>query len=286
MKKLLFVAIMLLTAFVVVAQTPSLSGSGASTALTITWPSMPSCATSEITNISLTDPASGSTILTLTVASVTPTSVTSSGSLILDFLDPTLDYDIILVHPTCSPFVTQIANTPLPVDFINVDLEVVSSGIAINWSTASEAHNEKFVVERSYDGYDWVEVAEVAGAGNSNTILHYSAIDASANTNATAFYRVRQYDYDGKNEATDVIKYTPAVIDFSVYPNPTNENQVTLNAKNISEIGASDIVVTNLVGKSIAFDYNENSQTMKFDVLVDGVYIINIKGQRFRLVKL
>jgi len=47
----------------------------------------------------------------------------------------------------------------------------------LTWATASEIDNSHFVIERSYDGEHFEEVARVEGNGNSSEVLHYAYTD-------------------------------------------------------------------------------------------------------------
>ena len=107
------------------------------------------------------------------------------------------------------------------------------NGVDLLWSTASEANNEGFDVERSANGRDWEPIAFVPGAGNTSEIQTYQYTDpayaiASAGA-ALIYYRLKQIDFDGSFD------YSPIRIveirnqrDIRVYPNPADE-EVTIS---------------------------------------------------------
>ncbi len=115
-------------------------------------------------------------------------------------------------------------NTPLPIELIAFNAQANGPGsVHLLWSTASERNNALFEVERSVDLDDWTVVAEQPGAINSSSVLHYSAVDASA-PEGLVYYRLRQTDLDGATEVSDAVAVVvEGVSDLgaNVFPNPT-----------------------------------------------------------------
>ena len=115
---------------------------------------------------------------------------------------------------------------PLPVQFLSIAAQKKGSGVNILWSTATEADNEYFEVERSIDGGNtWYPVSKTKGSGTSSIARNYTAYDAKPNT-GTNYYRIKQVDKDGtaKYSATAVYKLTIEQTDISVLANPFNRN--------------------------------------------------------------
>ncbi len=86
-------------------------------------------------------------------------------------------------------------STPLPINLTQFDAHCDGRKVVVQWSTASEANVSHFVVERSSNGSDHHVIGEVAAAGNSSTLQHYSFVDPSPE--ALAIYRIRSVDLDG-----------------------------------------------------------------------------------------
>ena len=74
----------------------------------------------------------------------------------------------------------------------------------LDWSTATEYNNELFTIEKSTDGIVWEAVAIVPGAGNSSNQRSYTASDYRVEK-AINYYRLKQTDYDGRFEYSDII---------------------------------------------------------------------------------
>ena len=90
----------------------------------------------------------------------------------------------------------------LPVDLVSFEAEREGDNIKLNWSTASEESNDYFEIQKSYDGEVFTPIGYVDGAGNSNAVLDYSYTDSETNK---AYYRLKQLDYDGEFEYSDIV---------------------------------------------------------------------------------
>ena len=115
--------------------------------------------------------------------------------------------EIILRTPTGSGGSYQwnhacAINITLPVDLISFEAEREEDNIKLNWSTASEENNDYFEIQKSYDGEVFTPIGYVDGAGNSNAVVEYSYTDSETNK---AYYRLKQLDYDGEFEYSDIV---------------------------------------------------------------------------------
>ncbi|WP_205504195.1 T9SS type A sorting domain-containing protein [Rufibacter psychrotolerans] len=168
---------------------------------------------------------------------------------------------------------------PLPVTLTAFDAKKVADGAQLNWITASEIDNERFVVERSQDGKSFAPIGEVKGAGNSNTLLKYSFLDRAPRHGAN-YYRLTQYDYDGVSETSKVVYVNVRVVpsdkaSLKAYPNPTSE-ELTIQT---SATSATDQVVYifNSVGsvvKSVVLPKHQASLNIPVRELPSGLYLV------------
>lgn len=95
-------------------------------------------------------------------------------------------------------------STPLPVELIDFDAAYLDDHIHLSWSTASELNNHIFEIQKSISGEDFIPIAEVAGSGTSNEIKHYHFSDYDISP--TAFYRLKQIDYDGTFSYSKIVR--------------------------------------------------------------------------------
>ncbi len=90
------------------------------------------------------------------------------------------------------------------------------------WETASELNNKKFIIEKSEDGINFREIAEIEGAGNSSENIRYTHPDFEID-NDKLYYRLRQIDFDGTENMSDIIAIkinNKSLAINSIYPNP------------------------------------------------------------------
>lgn len=91
----------------------------------------------------------------------------------------------------------------LPVELISFKPIYKNGVVVINWITATERNNTHFIIERSYDGYNWNKVDSVDGQGTSTKKISYELIDNNIES-GIIYYRLKQYDYDGTETIEDI----------------------------------------------------------------------------------
>ncbi len=74
----------------------------------------------------------------------------------------------------------------------------------LEWATASEKDNNKFVVEQSVNGLDFKAIGEVKGSGTSQTENRYSFTDESP-SKAINYYRLKTIDMNGTEALSKVV---------------------------------------------------------------------------------
>lgn len=177
---------------------------------------------------------------------------------------------------------------PLPVELINFNATCNSGVVNINWQTASETNNEKFIIERSVNSVDFVEIGEVKGAGNSNVHNDYSYID-NYHDGGQRYYRLKQTDFNGKFEYSDIVVVTCKGNDefspeLSAHPNPFN-TELIVSGTNIPSESAM-LIVEDVLGKAIlSKDIPVNSGSfivqLQMTDLPPAVYFIKVISQGY-----
>lgn len=95
--------------------------------------------------------------------------------------------------------ISIIPNIALPISLVKFEAEKLAEKVKVQWVTATEINNDKFIVERSSNGKDFEYLAEISGAGNSKELNNYELTDASP-LKGTSYYRLTQIDFDGASE--------------------------------------------------------------------------------------
>jgi hypothetical protein len=86
----------------------------------------------------------------------------------------------------------------LPVELLYFEGVKYQTFNNLKWATASEQNSSHFDIERSEDGIRWEVIGYESSAGNSQSVINYSYIDNFIIKNITVYYRLVQYDIDGK----------------------------------------------------------------------------------------
>ena len=112
---------------------------------------------------------------------------------------------------------------PLPVELMYFSAQIDGDDALLRWATATEHNNEGFEVQRSVNGNRFEKIGWVEGHGTSE-MMHQYAFEDRDLLFGVYYYRLRQVDFDGDFEFSEVRsvnanKNIPAVV---AYPNPTD----------------------------------------------------------------
>lgn len=130
---------------------------------------------------------------------------------------------------------------------------------SIYWQTASEQNNDYFTLSHSTDGFNFVQIAQLDGAGNSDQTLSYSFdhVRPSAGIN---YYKLSSTDFDGTN-------YSKGIIAINTKSNLSFYNVITSSIELSSK---SSVALYSLEGKLILTA--ENTTQIPFNET--GVYLL------------
>ncbi|MDQ8004811.1 MAG: T9SS type A sorting domain-containing protein [Pedobacter sp.] len=167
-------------------------------------------------------------------------------------------------------------DSTLPVALTNYTVTNVNHKAVISWSTSTETNNSYFILERSTDGINFIEIAKIASKGNNS---EYTFTDHTPALGSN-YYRLMQFDLDGKNEDLGIKPVTIkslSATEISVYPNPVT------NVLNINGNGHQLRLITiyNISGKKV-IDIKPNNKTavsINVNDLSKGVYLVKVSGE-------
>ena len=182
--------------------------------------------------------------------------------------------------------------SPLPVELISFSGECLEDAINLNWTTLSEHNSSHFDIEKSEDGEDWIKIATVEAAGNSNSTINYSIQDNRKSIQPNLYYRLNQVDVDGQNEVFGPISIScesnlDINSDISLFPNPNNGDFQVIMKSNQDDKEIT-MVLTDTYGRKVfsmnnilqgginlySFNnHNLDSGVYYFYVLLNGVSI-------------
>lgn len=149
----------------------------------------------------------GGTIAPVTLSTVTALQNVAAGN--------TVHFRIALYNNSGNTGTWYVYNTgmsisgsvALPVELVDFSAKVSNNKAHISFSTASEQNNAFFSIERSTDGVEFRSIGKVNGAGNSTETRNYAFTDDKPAAGVN-FYRLKQVDFDGKFEYSNIVSVT------------------------------------------------------------------------------
>ena len=127
--------------------------------------------------------------------------------------------------PGVFTFTVKMKDTgPVPVTLSSFTAQLSEDHLVnLNWTTEMEINCSRFVVQRSFDGIHFADVQTIEGNGTSNLFHSYVATDHLYSfDNSTVFYRLKQIDFDGKENFSKIISVKIEIENKNVVisPNP------------------------------------------------------------------
>lgn len=173
-------------------------------------------------------------------------------------------------------------SSPLPVKLTNFSA-TCDDVVTLNWTTASEQNSDRFVIEKSRDGQDWLVLATQAAAGNSNTIINYTQVDENK-WNGVTYYRLKQIDFNGEEAIYGPISTSCEGNESSmtVFPNPNN-GSFTIEIASDEMHNNASLLLTDMTGKVISTQ-KVNLVVGTTQILIDnldlqkGTYLVTLRG--------
>lgn len=179
----------------------------------------------------------------------------------------------------------------LPVNWISFSGVSKGSYNEIRWKTTCNDFNQKYEPEKSIDGKNW-DMFAIVNSVNKCSEYEYTANDYNVKSDFT-FYRIKQYDLDGKFQYSNIIKVpTDRIVSkYQLIPNPARD-ELTV-AITDSEFGNTKIDMFDAMGK-LVYTYQIQKQSVFINPMINlsrfanGIYTvrISINGKQKSISKL
>lgn len=176
-------------------------------------------------------------------------------------------------------------SNPLPIELIRFAGNCGDGKVEVTWTTASETNNDFFTVQRSIDGVSFEDVTIVDGAGNSSSIINYSAVDYNP-YGGTSYYRLKQTDFDGTSKYSDVAAVSCGnnVTDFNLVNAYDQGNGTMAVVFNAGDNEPYTVTVYDIIGKQITETTGkaysgQNQINIAVGDLARGIYMVNLKNE-------
>lgn len=191
----------------------------------------------------------------------------------------------VTIPGTFSPWALSANVAPLPIKLTGFDAVQQDDQVVLYWTTATELNNDFFTVERlnKKDAFD--EVTRVAGKGTTKEPANYETVDTDPHEGKN-YYRLKQTDFDGLVSYSQIVMadFKAPEESFRLYPNPTHNEDVTIELRNMPPQQQATLEISNLLGmKAVqrqlkADDNGRIKTTITNGALPRGVYIVNVSA--------
>lgn len=184
---------------------------------------------------------------------------------------------------------------PLPVYLIDFSATPQGNDVLVSWVTSSEINNDHFEIlsSNSSSGVSSFEsIAHVKGNGNTTSLHYYSYLDQRPAKKGVYYYRLQQFDFDGKNMLSNIVavnfKNGKTLNLVGIIPNPFTEHTAvqlytteggTLNTRILDIFGREISSRSFMIEKGMfSFDPEESGK------LSSGVYFVELLLNDERIV--
>lgn len=113
----------------------------------------------------------------------------------------------------------------LPVRLLDFQVTRQNNDALIQWKVSEDGENERFELERSLDGVNFLKIADVPKkVGNGTKTYEFTDLNLRSHNKPVIHYRVKDVDYSGRFSYTKII---PIRLDLkgaiALYPNPAKD---------------------------------------------------------------
>ena len=133
------------------------------------------------------------------------------------------------IGPGSQPHLQWLDFTPLPISLIDFTAKAEGNRAKLTWQTASESNNKEFIIYRSSDDQQFIEIGKVDGKGTTSITSNYSLHDKQP-LNGNNYYKLVQVDSDGRTTELGIrfLTFKLQLSSLNSFPNPT-EGKITVH---------------------------------------------------------
>jgi Secretion system C-terminal sorting domain len=181
----------------------------------------------------------------------------------------------------CFNFPSQ---STLPVKLLSFNAVYRNQQAQLKWTTDNEVNFDKYIVERSSNGRDFIPVGEKMNGG-TGTVNTYELNDDLSSVSGVAFYyRLKMLDKDTRFTYSSVVlirKEEKAITGIALSPNPVVNGMATVRFSS-TRTASLEFRVVDISGRVVLQQQNKvyegnNSITMnRLDQLQPGMYVLQM----------
>ncbi|MGV3768276.1 MAG: T9SS type A sorting domain-containing protein [Chitinophagaceae bacterium] len=170
----------------------------------------------------------------------------------------------------------------LPVSWVSFTAIAQNNSVLLNWKTDAEVNASHFIVEHATEGGNYKAVGTIQASGNTNTLSSYNFTHTAPGTNANNLYRIKQVDFDGSFDYSEVrnVRFTNGNVKVvTAGPNPfVSQLNISVQEKNIA------VTITNLNGVELRrWKFQPGTYQVQLGNLPKGMYQLNVFQENVRV---
>jgi hypothetical protein len=167
-----------------------------------------------------------------------------------------------------------VTSSPLSVNLTSFTISATKCDATLRWESHEEVNFNRYDIEYSRDGINFVKVASVAGRGNGS-IYTYLYTQLSG----LGYYRLKMVDNGGRYVYSEVLKANTSCVNVgnvSVYPNPVKHVE-KLNVNISGYQGAIKGELFNVSGQRMeVYEFVNGLNELSVSKLSAGVYMLDV----------
>ncbi len=181
----------------------------------------------------------------------------------------------------------------LPVKLVDFVVREDKGVNLLEWQTQAELNSNNFILQRSNNGQDYLNLATINAAGNSNSLKNYYFADVNP-LNGINYYRLIMVDKDNSFEYSKVISienkkdYTFKIVSSSLATNNKQVNLTVASKENIKVlIKVFDNNGRDILTETYALQKGLNFITKYTSAVSQGMYYVKVfTGQNAAIRKI
>jgi hypothetical protein len=193
----------------------------------------------------------------------------TSWSVLTDIPNETAN--TITVTGESTEYILGKQGAPLPLSLISFTGSKKNTDALLQWKTANEINVNRFEVQRSDNGFDFISIGLIAAGGNT-----YSLTDINVfSTKTVLYYRLKSVDADARAVYSNIIKLSNKIsAALTVYPNPVKD---VLTITGLKQSGM--VLLFSAAGKLLQ-QQNAAAQTITIDMSMyaNGIYLLQYQS--------
>ncbi|MNK06338.1 hypothetical protein D3C87_242330 [compost metagenome] len=172
-----------------------------------------------------------------------------------------------------------ITSGVLPVVLSSFIVRAENNMVKLNWQTTSETNNKGFIIYRSGDDKQVIQIGEISARANESSFISLYAFTDKQPLNGNNYYKLVQVDLDGKQTelGEKVINFNFSGAAVEVSPNPT-EGKVTVRFNSGSYQVLTVVGLDGKVLQTLKLQPTSSNAEIDLTGYAKGVYFVKLSG--------